>query len=291
MSSKTKKLSLFWTIVLSFIVTALWGFNYPIVKVTLTDVPTFLVLFIRFFLMSLCLWPFFPKPPSPMKQLIPVMLSFCLGHLVCMYLAMEIGLSSGNAVIFQQVGIPILMILGVIIFKERISIINGLGALVSISGITILFHHPAESQPILGYLLMCGSGFFWALYSVLLKKVQSQNALAIVVWVGLLGMPCFFLLSLLTHPQPIIPTIMTISPLSWGGIIYMIVGSSLIAHGLWTFLIQRADTAILAPMILLVPIFGVLGRILFLNEPTTIMTIIGISVVLIGLIFSIQKKL
>ncbi len=106
-------------VVLALISVSIWGFNFTISKIALTNFPPFLALSIRFFIAFIILFPFYPKPPIPIKQIVIVSLFFGLGHLGFMYFALYIGISASIGVVVTQIGVPFTILLAFLFFKEK----------------------------------------------------------------------------------------------------------------------------------------------------------------------------
>jgi O-acetylserine/cysteine efflux transporter len=147
------------------------------------------------------------------------------------------------------------------------------------------------SGPWQGFVFIVLGAFFWALYSALLKRLPSCNQVALVVWIGILSSPFLVLMSFITDSGGYsLDTVMTLSWSSWAALLYMTFIASLIGHSLWTFLMARCPATVLAPMVLLVPVFGIIGSVLLLGEPFTVTMGLATAIVLLSLALGTWKK-
>jgi O-acetylserine/cysteine efflux transporter len=68
----------------------------------------------------------------------------------------------------------------------------------------------------------------------------------------------------------------------WGAVVYMAVGASIIAYGLWYSLLGKYEVNRVVPLTLLAPVLAVCLAALLLEEPLTFNTVIGGAVTIIG---------
>ena len=77
-------------------------------------------------------------------------------------------------------------------------------------------------------------------------------------------------------------------------IAYVTLLPSMIGHGLWIYLLSKNQPASVVPLMLLVPLFGVLGAKFILGENITLHIIIGAIFIVIGValdLFYNEKKI
>ena len=70
--------------------------------------------------------------------------------------------------------------------------------------------------------------------------------------------------------------------MAWGAIAFVAIGSSVIAHSGMFYLMNRYPVTLVAPMLVLAPIFGVLFAVWLLDEVLTLRIIAGAAVTLAG---------
>ena len=76
---------------------------------------------------------------------------------------------------------------------------------------------------------------------------------------------------------------------NWLTLLYTVIFASIIAHGVWGYLMTTQNVNKIIPMILLVPIFGVFGGVFFLNEEVTKEMIIGSILMVLGIKISFLR--
>ena len=106
-----------------------------------------------------------------------------------------------------------------------------------------------------------------------------------LVWSSVVISLASALLSLLLE-SPRLELLITAPIHSWAGLVFTVLLSSIIGHGLWNYLVQKHPVSMVAPFSLLVPVAGVAFGQLFYREPLTselllggIMTLLGVAII------------
>jgi O-acetylserine/cysteine efflux transporter len=124
----------------------------------------------------------------------------------------------------------------------------------------------------------------WAIGNLLVKRTGEAPAFALMVWASLVA-PCPLLaFSYAVDPQPsLIHAITHASWISLAVALYLGVPSTLIAYGLWSYLLQRYPAATVAPFALLSPATGIVSSALILGERFAPLRLAGMGLILAGL--------
>lgn len=274
-------------LMLALLVTLLWGFNFVFAKAGVTHFEPFTMITIRLALVALLLVPFFPKPPISLRMLIPLGFTFTVLHIGCMYMSLHLGLGSAVGIVTEQIGVPFILLLSVILFKEKIGMKSMLGVAVAMVGTYFLMEAPNSIDHPGAFMLMIASAFFWAVYSMLLKRVPEVSVFALVGWISLCGV--VFMLPLAWFiDNDHLHAIATADAFVWGSLLYTAIAASIGAHGLWYYLLSHNPVHSIAPITLLVPLFGIAGGVFILGEPISpemlwgaLLMTIGVGIVLI----------
>lgn len=182
-----------------------WGFLAIFIKVTLNDVAPIIVVWFRFTIAFAFLFVYFifkdPQKLSIIKKP-PILLILAALSLTVNYTGFANGIqltSPGNAQIFIQIGPITLAIIGIVIFKERLSLRQFLGFVVAGSGLTFFYRDQltnllgSEEMYITGVLWLILAALAWTGYASLQKKlVQKYHAqqLNLIIF----GLPIIILL-------------------------------------------------------------------------------------------------
>ena len=215
-------------------VVVIWGFNFVAVTLVIEGMSPFMMLTIRFLLVAMILLPFYPKPPIPIKQILIVAITFGFLHVGSMFWSIHMGLNASVGIVVDQVGVPFSILLAFIFFKEKPSATEITGIIFATIGTFILAGTPNSIGNPVAFMLMVGTGFFWALYSIELKKFNSPSPLGLVAWVSLFSCLISLVLSLIFEENQI-SLLRDATSANWIALSYTVIFASILAHGTWAY--------------------------------------------------------
>lgn len=200
--------------------------------------------------------------------------------------------SASTASFLLNANVVIIPVLAFFILKEKIRKLYALGISLSMIGLFLvifdkhlfnLSEFPIGS--LIGNLLAFGSGFFWALYTIFLKRFFSKENPLLVTFLSLsLGSLILVFFAFLIPPRT-----MSVSVLGAFLIIVIAVLSTSLAYSFWLSLLQYLTATETGIIQTLVPISSVIIAIIFLGETITWIFAIGAIFILTG-IFIIEMK-
>jgi O-acetylserine/cysteine efflux transporter len=261
-------------------VVLVWALNFIVGKVGVTQLPPLLLMTLRFALVALLLIPFL-KPMSGRWREIAA-LSMLLGglHFGLMFSGLQ-GIDAGPAAIAIQLTVPFSALLALAFFRERLGRWQLLGMLVAFAGVYVLAGDPTRAPSAVHFLMVVGAAFAWALANVLIKRLGPISPFTINAWVALLACPQLLLASLLLENDQV-AALQAADWRAWGAIVYMAVGASIVAYGLWYHLIRKHAMNSVVPLTLLSPVLAVGLAIPLLGEALNANVVIGGMVTLAG---------
>jgi O-acetylserine/cysteine efflux transporter len=107
---------------------------------------------------------------------------------------------------------------------------------------------------------------------------------AFVAWSSLFAAPPLLCLSLLFEgPAALAQGLQAADIWTWGAVVWQALGNSLFGYAAWGWLLARHPAALVTPMALLVPVFGLGTSYLWLGETLPIWKISATLLVLAGL--------
>jgi O-acetylserine/cysteine efflux transporter len=269
----------------AFVVIVLWALNFIFGKVGLSELPPFLMLALRFALVALLLLPFLGRA-DPRRWPLVLAISVVLGG--CHFGLMFFGLAhvdAGPAAIAIQLTVPFSALLGCVFFGEQIGRAQLAGMAMAFAGVYLLAGEPTKVTSPWHLLAVTGAALAWAVANVLIKRLGPINVFTLNAWVALLAAPQLLVVSFaLENGQA--EALAAAGWRAWGAVAYMAVASSIVAYGLWYFLIERYPMNRVVPMTLLSPVLAVAFAILLLGETVSatmiaggILTIGGVAVI------------
>jgi O-acetylserine/cysteine efflux transporter len=272
---------------LALIVTAIWGFNFVVIKMGVAEVPPLLLTGLRFFFAALPAVFFIARPKAALKYV--VAFGFLLGVIKfgLLFISIKIGLSAGLASLVMQLQVFFTIAFAALLFGERSKPVQILGALVAFTGIGIIALSRWHGPEILPLMLAVCAALTWGVANTVAKKSGETNVLSFIVWASLVPpLPLFFLSWAFEDHAQIIATLANPSWLTIATIAFLAWPATVFAFGSWNFLLSRYPANIVTPFALLVPIFGIASGIILLGEPFATIEISGGALVLAGLILN-----
>ncbi|SFV02581.1 O-acetylserine/cysteine efflux transporter [Bradyrhizobium arachidis] len=266
-------------IVCAIFVPLLWGYQFVVIKVGVTQFPPLFFLALRFLVIAVLLVPFVARPTR--RQLGPVAaISLFLGGLNFGLFYVGLGLGSGSlSAVAYQLATPFTVLLAWPLLGERPSPTTSAGVALAFIGVVVLGAGPSANA--LPLLLVVGAAFSFAVSNVLTKRHGPFDPFMLMGWSSLLTVPQVVLMSLLLeHGQ--LASLVTADGRGWLALAYTIVIGGIAGFGLWFWLIARCSMSRVAPFGLLLPVFALMSSVAFLGEHLTSKLIAGALLAISG---------
>jgi len=187
---------------------------------------------------------------------------------------------------------PIFMaIMGLIFYKEKITLIALSGILLAVTGLLILFGKGditnigfMENR---GDLLVLGSAFTWGVYSTVNKKISlSYSPLMTILYL-------FLMMAIIIIPFNLnSETIASVVHLSWIGwlmVLFLGLFCSGVAYVIWAQALRDMESAKVGAFLYLEPLVTVAAAGFFLKEQITLLMIFSGLLITIG-VFLVNKE-
>ncbi len=276
-------------IFLGIITTAIWGFNFVVLKVALEDIPPLLLTALRFIFACLPVL-FLPKPPGMKpKHLIIVGLTAFLGQYIFLFVAMKLGMPAGLSSVTLQLQVFITILLSIILLRERPKRQQVLGGGLALAGLTTIASTVGQgsSIPAIAMVFIVLAAATWA-YGNFTIKLAGPDAgfgtLAGVAWLSLVPiLPALALSYGFEGPEQWLQSWNTVRPISLAALAFTVVLSTWAGFAVWGKLLSTYTASVAAPFALLVPVFGGLSAYLLLGETLTPLRLIGSVMIFAGL--------
>lgn len=262
----------------------IWGFNFVVIKIGLQDLPPILFTTLRFLFAALPMVFFVRRPEVPLKLLAGyAMFQFAL-QFTLLFSGMKLGLPAGLASLVIQLQGFFTIGMAVLILHERPLATQLFGALIAFSGMGLVAAHLDAQATIIGFLLVVAAGLCWASANIFTKKIGKTNPMALVVWGSLIATPPLALASLVIEgPSAWAHAAAHFTWVSAGAVFFQSYPNTIIGFGIWSMLMHKYPTAMIAPFTLLVPVTGMIASAFILGEPLQWWKIAAGLLVLAGL--------
>lgn len=253
---------------LALLVVFVWGINFAVIRIGLNSLPPLLFAALRFTFVLFPMVLFLPRPNVSWGNLAFYGLAIGLGQFGLLFIAMDGMISPGLASLVIQMQVFFTIALSMGRSHERLKPYQLLAFALAIAGMGVILAHNGQGATIAGLILTLGAAASWALANQASKEAGRVNALAYVVWGSLFSVPPLYLLALWREGWPAIATGLShAGPSTWAVIFYQSAGNTMFGYGVWAWLHARYPAATVAPLSLLVPVFGFAASALILGEP------------------------
>ena len=265
---------------LAVLVTAIWGLNFPVTKLGLAAIDPLLLTALRFTLAALP-WVFFVKrPPIAIKWLAAYGLIFGVAMWALINLGIEWGVPPGTAALLIQFSAFFTMGWGVLLFREHLSPGQMLGMGLAVLGlVSIILASPGHGTT-LGYGLLLVSAFSWSVGNVFIKQSKVREMFAFVVWASVFPPIPLLAITWLAHgPAPFAALATQFEWVAVFSLLFQVYAATHFCYWGWNLLLREYPVSTVAPLSLLIPVFGIAGSMLMLGHRVGYSE--GVSMVLI----------
>jgi len=268
------------------------GFGFVIAKPAMEYFPPYLLMGIRFTIPALMLVWWFPIPKGLFLDLFKVSFIGSTLQYGLTYNGLKI-LDASSAVLLVQLEVPFGILIAFFLLKEIPSIKNIVGLLIAFFGVFILTGAPNLEGKYFGVLLVLSGAFTWSLGAVMAKPLSKKiGAFALMTWLCVFTGPILILISSIFDGNPI-QYILSANFYSWLTVIYLGFFMQPIAYGAWYYVLRKYPINKVMPVLLLLPITGLITSIFLLGEDPPKQVFLGGTIIVFGvgmILFSKKQK-
>ncbi|WP_310608155.1 EamA family transporter, partial [Buttiauxella brennerae] len=188
---------------LAMLVVVVWGLNFVVIKMGLHNMPPLLLAGLRFLLVAFPALLFVARPKIAFRLLAAYGLTISFGQFAFLFSAIKFGMPAGLASLVLQAQAFFTILLGAMVFKERLQGKQLAGISLAIIGVLVLIEGSlgGEHVALLGFMLTLAAAFSWACGNIFNKKIMQLEArppiMSLVVWSALIPVLPFFAASYL----------------------------------------------------------------------------------------------
>ncbi len=271
-----------------------WGLNFVVIKVGLHNMPPLMLAGLRFLLVAFPALFFVARPKIPFRLLLGYGLTISFGQFAFLFCAINFGMPAGLASLVLQAQAFFTIILGALVFGERLQGKQLVGIALAVVGVLVLAEASLNGQHValLGFLLTLAAAFCWASGNIFNKKIMQLETrpavMSLVVWSALIPIVPFMVASyLLDGPTVMLHSLVTLDLTTILSLIYLAFVATIVGYGIWGALLGRYETWRVAPLSLLVPVVGIASAALLLDEKLGALQLVGALLVMAGLYINV----
>jgi len=265
-------------------VVAVWGTNFVVIKVALQALPPLLLAVLRFTLALLPAVLFIPRPAVPWHKLAAYGVLIGAGQFGLLYMSMNGHIAPGLASLVIQTQVFFTIGLAMAADGEKVRGFQWAALVLATAGIAVIAAHTGGDTSLLGLGMVLLAAVSWACGNQVARSMGRVQMLGVVVWSSAFALPPLLLLSLLVEgPARIAQGLAAADAGVWLAVVWQAAGNTLFGYVAWGWLMARHPAATIAPMALLVPVFGMGASALILAEGLPLWKLGAAALVLSGL--------
>jgi O-acetylserine/cysteine efflux transporter len=271
-------------LLLALAVVAVWGTNFVVIRIGLEHLPPLLFAGLRFVLAALPGVFLVARPAASWKNLAAYGLLIGAGQFGLLFIALRSEIAPGLASLVVQAQVFFTIGLSIWLTGERVRGYQWAALALAVAGIGVIAGHTDATTTPLGLGLVILAGLSWAGGNMVARASGVRNMLPYVIWGGLFSAPPLLALSLVLEGWDAIRDgLVRADAATWAAVLWQSVGNALFGYAVWGWLLARHPAALITPMALLVPIFGMGASALWLGEPLPAWKIGAAALVMTGL--------
>jgi len=288
---------------LALAIVFVWGTNFVVIRLGLDALPPLFFATLRFSFVVVPAVFFLRKPDVAWSNL--AFYGVCIGafQFGLLFIAMNGHIPPGLASLVIQ--IQVFFTIGLSMWRtgEKIRPHQLAAFALAIAGMAVIAAHNGHGVTLLGLGLVLLAAMGWALGNQASREAgqgatgnpersegpagatkHQVDMLAYVVWAALFSVPPLLILSLvLEGPAAIAAGIRHAGWSNWAAVLWQSVGNTMFGYACWGWLLSRYPAATVAPMSLLVPVFGFAASATLLGEPLPAWKICATALIMAGL--------
>ena len=267
----------------ALLVAAIWGANFSVIEIALESLPPLLFAAIRFGLVGLVGVLWLPRPTGNWRAVVAFGLLMGLLQFGALFFAMDGHADAGSAALVLQAQVPFTLILATLLLGESMDRSQAIGVAVAAIGLALFFDPVAGRMTAVGFCLTLFAAFSMAMANLIMRTTPLPG-MSLVAWGSLVPALPLALLSLSVESGNPWRTVLAAPAAAWWSLAFVAVVATLLAFGLWGWLLARHRASSVIPFALGVPVFAQLVGSAWLGEPVTFRDAIAFLLIIAGAI-------
>ena len=278
-------------ILIALLVPVILGFGFVIAKPAMEYFPTYLLMGMRFTIPALLLVWWFPLPKGLYLDLLKVSFIGSTLQYGLTYTGLSI-IDASSAILLVQLEVPFGIIIAFFLLKEIPTLKNIIGLVIAFIGVFILTGAPNLEGKYIGVVLVLSGSFTWALGAVMAKPLSKKiGAFALMTWLCVFSGPMLLLASLFFDGNPM-AYFLSANLNSWLTVLFLGFIMQPLGYAAWYYVLRRYPINKVMPVLLILPVTGLITSIFLLGESPPKQVFLGGMVIIcgVGLILFTKKN-
>lgn len=265
-----------------------WATNAIVCKLAFeAGAPPLVYAAIRSALIALAVSPWLlPLPPNTLRMATAAFL-IGGGSFGLVFVGLATASPSGVAIV-QQLSVPMTTLLSVVVLGELIRWRRSLGILMTLAGVLLVMWRPDAAGLEAGLVLAAVSAVASSVGAIMLKQMPAIQPLQFQAWVGLTGIVPLFVASLVFEDNQV-EGLVQAGWLFVGAVAFSALIVSVVTHTVYYWFVHRYDASLVAPLMLMVPLFTIALGVLFTGDSFDLRMAMGALLAIIGVLIIVQR--
>ena len=273
---------------LALLVTAIWGFNFVVIKVGVAHVPPLLLTGLRFLFAAVPAVFFVKRPGVSWRWVIGYGMFIGVLQFGLLFVSIRLGMTAALASVVMQLQVFFTIGFASVLLGEKSKPVQLIGAAIAFLGMGVIAARRWSGPEFLPLALCILAALSWGIANLIVKMSGEKNALSMISWASLAApIPLFVLSALFEDHAAIAATLMHPGLLMISSIAFLAWPATIFGFGVWSFLLSRYPANLVSPFALMVPVFGIASGVLMLDEPFGTPAILGSALVFAGLLLNV----
>ena len=264
-----------------WMVVVVWGVNNAAGKLATAALPPLFVGGVRFLVALVLLIPWIKPPFPPWKSFLPVVLIMGPIHFGLVYTGFFLAHNLSLFSVSLQLWIPLAALFSWLLLGERAPPSALLGMGLAFAGVAFMTLDPRAAADVEAVVVGLIASCFWALGTVLVRRLQPTPALKVQGCCSLVAAPVLLAAAFTTEPH-LIHQARAASALVWASLVYAGAVSSVMATVALFWLVQRREAGRFAPYLLTTPLVSSALGVSFFGDVITWRLLAGAAATLGG---------
>ena len=285
--------------ILLILVALSWAGSFVVVKDTVDKVDAIDIGFLRFVVAAPIMFVVFlftkNKKPIPKKEF-PSLIILGLTGVTLLYIFQFVGIdltTASTSSILINTNVVFIAIISAVFLKEKFSKKKIFGVSLSFVGVSTIVFAQINNENIvfsdafmLGCIFILLSAFFWAVYSIIGKRLlKTYGAIEVTTYAFILGI-IFYIPVVISD---IFESVQKIPLNGWMSIFYLGVVCSVFGYVAWYYALKNTEASKAAVYLTLIPMFTIILSFVFLNEIPAPFFLVGAILIMVG-VYQTQKS-
>ena len=272
----------------ALLVTSIWGLSFVVIKLGVGTTPPLLLAALRFLLAALPAVLFVPRPRTDWRNVVAYGFFLGVAQFGLLFAAIGLGMPASLASVVMQAQVFFTILFAALVMAERPRPHQIAGGLVASLGLVLIAWPRMTGGGAGPFLMTVLAAASWGVANIVSKRAGRVDMLGFIVWSSLVApLPLFGLSLWLDGPAQVFDALRHIDAATVAAVAYLAYPTTILAFGIWAYLLSRHPAATVTPFALFVPVAGILGSVLVLGEAMHPIEAGGGAVIVLGLAFNV----